>query len=213
MCAYQKRLDGYMVILDEGFDPWVYDDLDEVDVNPVFDEESSYGDDKLVGYFKRFRYMSNTESDKIQQHLNPFPSSVDMVVRLGEYFNGKKSEADRIAANLWKPFYLYNIDNDKMKYHIDVVHGVLIKKKRPIVPTELLSLAVLNMIDKRMMRSNTSSYFKTKHLVGVSPGHRTVSTKYLKKCGYIVECGNCWKRTGKCFNQRDFWPGERKKER
>jgi len=141
----------------------------------------------------------------IQKRLEDImPSAVDIVFCAEELLCSGDYNIDRLINCIQKKFPLYNIDQQHMSELLESIKETFNRTKRLIIPKELLSLAMLNRVDKILKKKN-SGYFKTKILNQVSIGRRNYATRYLHNNEYIADMGNIWKRTGKEFREEDFW--------
>jgi len=133
-------------------------------------------------------------------HLSP----VELVFKAEEMFKEEKISKDQIINGLWRNFPLYNLSDDYMEHLIIHMRKSFDRKKRVIIPKKLLSLAVLNFVDSYLKKKTTSRYIKTKYIKDLSTGRRSYATRTLKSLGYLEEHGNCWRRTDKVFDEKDF---------
>ena len=141
----------------------------------------------------------------VQKRLNGvYPSPVEIVFKAEYLWSSGELSLEQLSDALWRRFPLYNLDDEKMLELIVHMGGILEKKSRIIIPRQLLSLAVLNVVDSRLNKDNMSRYFKSKYLE-LSMGRRSYASRFLRENGYIEERGNVWMRTQKKFNQEDFW--------
>ena len=150
----------------------------------------------------------NEEGKKIvhiQKRLKGIiPSPVEIVFRVDELLNSGEYDIESILRGLCRGFPLYNLDNDKMREMLFYLKKRFCKNKRLIMPKELISLALLNRMDKILKQQNKAFYFKTKYLKNIPMGRRIYASRYLHENKYIVERGHVWERTSKEFNQNDF---------
>jgi len=149
--------------------------------------------------------LNGSEVKQVQLRLEVFPSPTKLIFNAEELWTSGEFTTDEITDGLWYPFPLYNISDEKMETLIGQMRAVLEKKGRIIIPCQLLSLAVLNVVDIRIKKDKTSHYFKTNHIKELSMGRRSYAARVLKTKGYIEEHANVWLRTDKEFDQEDFW--------
>jgi len=135
-----------------------------------------------------------------------FDSPIGIVFNAENLWREKKISMKEIEMGLYMPFPKYNISNQKMILLIEEMDKGLSHRQRVIIPKELLSLATLNYIDNYLDRKTASIYIKSRRIKDLSAGRRSCASRILKNLGYIEEFGNCWKRTEKVFDEKDFWP-------
>lgn len=145
-----------------------------------------------------------SKSVHVQKRLKAYRSSTELVFKAQDLWESHILTSEQIADGLWRPFPLYNLSDSEMKKIIGTVRDIMDKQKRVIIPSQLLGLAVLNVVDTRLRKDTASHYFKTNHVKGLSMGRRSYASRILRASGYIVEHGNCWCRTNKEFDEKDF---------
>lgn len=164
---------------------------------------------KEKGCRKTLRYTvkkyGGSEIEHVQEHLMPKPTTVDLVFNFERLYHSHELSIEQICLGLWRLFPLYNLNDAKMSELIEKVRHSLERKKGTNMPSQLLALAVLNLVDSRLQKNTSSRYFKTKYLPDLSMGRRSYAARLLRKHGYIVENGSGWYRTDKEFDEKDFW--------
>ena len=123
-----------------------------------------------------------------------------------ELFSSGKLNIEELADGIAQPMPLYNIENKNMMERIiSNLKSTIETKGKVIVPSQLLSLVLLNSVDMKVRQKKMSCYFKTKKVAGLSMGRRSYASRILSQTGYIIEHGNSWERTKKEFCESDFW--------
>lgn len=198
-----------------------YDDVEVV--KEIRRKRMSVGpasDDKLHKKFIKLKFRTKDKKPKlkgkhikiitVQKHLEDIvPSPVDIVFCGEELLDSGEYNIDRLIYCIQKKFPLYNIDKEHLSKMLESIKETFNKTNRLIIPKELLSLAMLNKVDKILKKKNNSGYFKTKMLSQVSIGRRNYATRFLHNNNYIADMGNVWKRTEKEFREEDFWAGNK----
>lgn len=152
--------------------------------------------------------LDGSKSKHIQLRLKVFPSADEIIFDAERFWRSGELTIDQLVTDLeQRPFPLYNISDDKMDVLIYKLRDAVERKRCMFIPCQLLSLAVLNVMDSRLQKDKMSNYFKTKYIKGLSMGRRSYAARILKTKGYIRESGNVWARTNKKFDQEDFWSG------
>ena len=177
---------------------------------PSFEEEKNKCNQNYVKKIrKKIEYVVDKGKNIVhrQERLQGIlMSPINIVFKAEDMWMDDKLSVEQIIRGLWQPFPLYNLNNRKMEKLIEDMKRGLGYRGKVVIPKELLGLAVLNYIDSYLKRKNTSYYIKTRYVKGLSTGRRSYGFKILKRLGYVEEHGNCWKRTDKFFNEKDFWP-------
>lgn len=167
-----------------------------------------------TGYLKRSRKKDiirirerilNNKETTYQNFISTFTPTEKLVFTLESYIREKNERAEDLVIRLWYPFRKHNLGKEQMKYLIVQTRKALKKKRRIIIPSQLITLAALNHIDNYLAKPNTSKcFFKTRILKDLPVGRRAAATRELRRLGYIEHRGNRWKRTKKPFNPSDF---------
>ena len=138
------------------------------------------------------------EVPEIPDTLEELIFDVDKHIKCGNF------TAKQIVKELKKPMKLYNISSHHRNRIIrEMIHDIERGKER--VPQDLLSLALLNIIDDHAHPKNNSYFHWAFHIKEINTWRRAYAAKVLKRKGYIeVVSRSCWRRTSKEFNKKDF---------
>jgi len=141
--------------------------------------------------------------------IQSYPSPEDIIFSIDEKIRVENIQPKIITRILMYPFKIYNVRDSDQYTKLVNQFGKTIdsRKKRFIVPSQLVTLVALNMIDSYLAKPNTSKrFFKTWVLKDLDVGRRASATRELKRKGYIEQWGNRWRRTEKPFDESDFYP-------
>jgi hypothetical protein len=138
-------------------------------------------------------------------YLKLYEPPEKMVFKLEKQLREENKRPKNILDSLKYPFGKHNLTNKQLELILKRTENALNKKKRIILPSQLITLAALNQIDEYLDKPNTSNkFFKTRVLSELRVGRRASATRELKRKGYIRSFGNRWKRTKKEFDETDF---------
>lgn len=200
-------------------DIYQYGDIEIVFKSKKISRRSSADIERISRMHRTFEYISVVEKRNIvktmpcpkrvvhiQKRLKDVvPSPVDIVFRAEELLESGNLDIKRLIHGLCKNFPLYNLDKAKMIELVEIFKKTYLRKKKVIIPKELLSLALLNRVDGILQKENMANFFKTKYIDDLSMGRRVYGARFLHENNYIIERGRVWERTDKEFDQMDFW--------
>lgn len=151
-----------------------------------------------------------SKQKQVQNRLKVHRSSTEIVFNAPVLWKSKVLSTEQIANGLQRPFPLYNLSKHRMAVIIRNVRKNIVKHDDIVFSRQLLALAVLNLVDSDLTNNTDtnvyrSRYFKSRDIRGLSMGRRSNASRFLKAYSYIEEYGNCWYRTDKIFDPRDFW--------